>query len=601
MFRNLVRLGWRRVCHRSSTLAVLAAGVAIAVGGCVGTVGDGRGGEGKGPAPGPGGGQPGGGPGMTPGTPGGSPGMPGGGPGNPPPPAATMCRQDQIGISPLRRLTRVEYDNTIRELLGLNLELAKDFSEDERAGAFPSNYFSPISEGQFGQYATAAAAAATGALGRLAQLLPCAPPASAQPAATPSAAETSCAAQFVRQFGRRAYRRPLEDAEVARYEALFRAGRTEAGGSFAGAIELVLQAMFESPHFIYLIEGPGPLTQHQLAARLSYFLWNAPPDARLSTAADAGNLRTVEALRAEARRMLTDGRAQAMIDEFHYRWLALEDLETLEKDPAVFGDFDPVRPAAREEMRRFANFVLGEGGDGRLDTLLGGSFTFANPALARIYGARATGAADSWQRVELDPAQRPGGLLTQVAFLATHGHEGAAPIFRGIAVRENLFCSPLDLPPPGADQNVPPRRPTQTTRQRMEEHRINPSCAACHKLMDVIGYGFEGYDDIGRFRTTENNIPIDDSGELLGTDVDGPFRGPAELSRRLVQSEQVHACLVTQWFRYALGRMESDLDSCALKAVLARFRGAQLRVPELLLALVESDAFRIRRPEEAGK
>jgi hypothetical protein len=516
----------------------------------------------------------------------------GGGGGNPGPTEVagpSACKEDQIGFSPLRRLTRTEYDNSIKDLLGVDLGLSQHFSEDEFAGSFPGNYFTPISESQYGQYASAAASAAFKTIERINQLLPCA-------AGLQTAGEASCATQFIRQFGRRAYRRPLADDEVARYEALFKMGRTS--GDFATGITLVTEGMLESPHFLYLVEGPGPLTQHQLAARLSYFLWNAPPDAKLSTLADTGGLRTPEALRTEAKRMLGDPRAQEMIDDFHLRWLGLTKLEILQKDEMKFPEFAALHPLMREELTRFTGYVMGQQGDGKLETLLTAPFTFANSALAKLYDAKTTG---DWQKVDLDPGKRA-GVLTQSAFLATHGHEGSAPIFRGVAVREQLLCMELPPPPPGADALFPPPSPTKTTRERLQMHRVNPECASCHDMMDTLGYAFESFDDIGRYRTTENGVNIDDTGAIVGSDdADGPFKGPVELGKRLAKSKHVQQCVTTQWFRYAMGRNETGLDKCTMDMVFKRFKDSEFRVPELLLALVESDGFRIRRAEENGK
>ncbi len=548
--------------------------VALSLMGCVGTVGDS---EESPEAPGV--------DSPTPTDPNGPNPNPNPTPVNVPPPAPTSCEADKIGLSPLRRLTRVEYDNSVRDLLGVDLGLAKDFSADETAGPFAGNYFTPISESQYTQYAGAAANAAAKTVERLGQLLPCA--ANVQPAN-----EAACVKTFVRQFGRRAFRRPLEDAEVSRYEALFKSGRE--GGGFPAGISLVVEAMLESPHFIYLVEGPGPLSQHQLASRLSYFLWNAPPDTRLANLADTGALRSPESLRDEAKRMLQDPRARDMIDDFHMSWLALDDLETLTKE-GEFPEFAPAQPFMREELRRFAGHVIAEG-DGKFATLMTAPFTFVNAPLAKLYGVKHTGT--DWQKVDLDPTQRA-GLLTQSAFLATHGHEGSAPIFRGIAVREQMLCVDLPPPPPGADANLPPVSPTKTTRDRVEQHRQNPECASCHNLMDVLGYGFESFDDVGRFRTTENNVKVDDSGELIGTDADGKFKGPVELARKLAGSQQVQQCVTTQWFRYALGRINTELDNCTLDAVYKRFKNSDLRLPDLLMALVESDGFRIRRAEES--
>jgi hypothetical protein len=504
-------------------------------------------------------------------------------------PTPSVCKADQIGISPLRRLTRAQYDNSIKDLLGVDLGLSQHFSEDELAGPFPGNYFSPISESEYQQYASAAAAAAFKTVERLGQLLPCAS------GALTGGNEATCASQFIRQFGRRAYRRPLTNDEIGRYEALFKVGRTN--GDFANAISLVTEGMLESPNFLYLVEGPGGLTSHQLAARLSYFLWNSPPDAKLATLADAGGLGTVEALRTEAKRMLADPRAQAMFNDFYLRWLNLTKLDILIKDDAKFPDFAALHPLMTEELTRFTGYVMSQG-DGRLETLLTAPYTFANSALAKLYDANVTG---DWQKVDLDPTKRA-GILTQSAFLATHGHEGSAPIFRGIAVREQLLCTDLPPPPPGADNMFPPPSATKTTRQRLEMHRAAPQCASCHQLMDKLGYGFEAFDDIGRYRTTENGVAIDDSGEVIGTgDADGPFKGAVELGRRLAKSETVQQCAATQWFRYAMGRTETPLDTCTMDNVFKRFKGSDFRIPELLLALVESDGFRIRRAEEGSK
>jgi hypothetical protein len=551
---------------------------ALALAGCVGSVGDGA--------------VPGGtsGTGAPPVT---NPNDPSTPPGTDPPivkgpaPVATSCKADQIGISPLRRLTKLEYDNSIKELLGTDLKLSEKFSEDELAGPFPGNYFTPISESQYAQYERAAATAADKAMTQLGQLVPCA-------ANVKASDEAACATQFIKQFGRRAYRRPLDAAEVGRYEALFKDGRSS-GPDFASGINLVIEGMLESPHFVYLVEGPGPLTQHQLAARLSYFLWNAPPDDKLSSLADSGGLSTPQSLRDEAKRMLADPRAKGMLDDFYMHWLGLDDLDTLVKDPMKFPDFEAVHPSMREEVSRFASYVMNEG-DGKLTTLMTAPFTVANPALAKLYGAKTT--STDWAKVDLDPTQRA-GILTQSAYLATNGHEGSAPIFRGIAIREQLLCVDLPPPPPGVDAKFPPPSATKTTRERLTQHRLNPECASCHSLMDVLGYGFESFDDMGKYRTTENNVKIDDSGELIGTDVDGTFKGPIELAQKLSRSTDLQKCVAKQWFRYALGRIETQLDKCTLDTVFDRFQKSELRLPELLLALVESDGFRIRVGEES--
>jgi hypothetical protein len=534
----------------------------------MGSIGDGK--------PGAGGGSQ-----VTP--PPGAPGKqtPGGGGAPVAPDAPRTCGAGQIGASPLHRLTRLEYDNTIRDLIGEDMKLAKDFAFDERAGEFTANFFTPISEMELGQYATGAEAVAEKAAANLSRVVPC----------DPAADAVGCATKFIKQFGRRAYRRPLDDEEVATFQRLFDQGRT--GVDFANGVRLVVQTMLQSPKFIYLVEGPGPLSQHQMAARLSYFLWNAPPDAPLSAAADGGQLGTLAGLRQQAQRLLADPRALDMIVDFHTQWLGLEELPTETKDDKLYGDFDQLKGAMIEETSRFLADVMKTDG-GRLETLLTAPYTFVNGPLATLYGAGAGGA--DWHKVSLDPKQRV-GLLTQAGFLSAHGSfDASSPILRGLAVRERILCAPMPIPPPGADQNFPMASPSITTRQRFDKHRTDPSCASCHAMMDKLGYGFESYDGIGRFRTTENGFPVDDSGEVMSTDVDGPFKGASELAHRLAGSTQVQQCVATQWFRYAMGRLDTDLDHCVLDSLLKRFKSGDLKVADLLVAIVESDAFRTYQP-----
>jgi len=229
---------------------------------------------------------------------------------------------------------------------------------------------------------------------------------------------------------------------------------------------------------------------------------------------------------------------------------------------------------------------------GKLETLLTADWTMVNGPLATLYGVPGGGTATEWRKVTLDGKQRA-GLMTEPGFLSAHGSfDASSPILRGLAVRERILCAPMPVPPPGADQNFPPATPTTTTRQRFDMHRTNVTCSSCHEMMDKLGYGFESYDGIGRYRTTENGAMVDDSGEAINTDVDGPFEGAPALARKLLGSQQAQQCVATQWFRYAMGRLETDADKCVLGAIQKKFTGAGLRVSDLLLAIVESDAFR---------
>jgi hypothetical protein len=495
-------------------------------------------------------------------------------------PSGGACGADQIGPSPLHRLTHTEYDNSIKDLVGQDLKLSDSFSFDERAGIFTANFFEPITETQFDEYATAAETAAEAAVKNMGQVVPC----------NPTADAAACELQFIKQFGRRAYRRPLDDTEVAALQKLFDLGRT--GVDFANGVRLVVQATLQSPKFLYLIEGPGPLNQHQLAARLSYFLWNAPPDAPLASAADAGQLGDLNGLRQQTQRMLKDPRSLEVITEFTNQWLGLDDWMT--KDPMLYPQFTTMLPMMIEETTRFLGEVMNTDG-GRLDTLLTSPWSIVNGPLAKLYGASdayGAGPGTDWRKTTLDPKQRA-GLLTQAAFLAAQGEfDGSSPIRRGLAVRERILCAPMPMPPPGVNQNVPPLTPSQTTRERFDKHRTDPQCAACHDMMDKLGYGFEEFDGIGAFRTNQNGVQIDDSGELIATDIDGPFVGAPDLVHKLVASPQVQRCVATQWFRYALGRLDTSIDKCEIDAISKRVMGGDIKIADMMQAIVESDTFR---------
>jgi hypothetical protein len=492
--------------------------------------------------------------------------------------APSTCGANQIGAQPLHRLTNAEYDATILDLTGQDLKLASAFAFDERAGEFTANFFTPITEMQFASYATAAETVADLAAANLPKFVPC----------DPAGDAAGCGVQFIKQFGRRAYRRPLDATEVAKLDQLFEMGRT--GADFANGVRLTVQAMLQSPKFLYLVEGPGALTQHQVAARLSYFLWNGPPDAVLSAAADTGQLGTLAGLRTQTQRLMADPRAQTMINDFFTQWLGLEELPTETKDATLYPTFDKIKPSIIAETSHFLADIMKTDG-GRLDSLLGTPTGVVDSTLASLYGMPSGGS--DWHKVNFDPKQRS-GILTQAAFLSAHGaFDASSPIRRGLAVRERLLCAPMPVPPPGADQNFPPATKTATTRQRFDNHRTNPTCASCHIMMDKLGYGFESYDAMGTFRTTENGVMVDDSGEIIGTaDIDGPFKGASELSHRLASSKQVQSCMTTQWFRFAFARLETDADKCVLNAINKKVGGLAMKVTDILSAIVESDAFR---------
>ncbi|MEM9462427.1 MAG: DUF1592 domain-containing protein [Myxococcota bacterium] len=514
---------------------------------------------------------------------------------------APRCAEVQAGPTALRRLTRSQYERTVRDLLGVQTEAAAGFAPDERVGAFKSNAVAPVGDLQVEQYMDAAEVVATEASSDLTALLPCDPA---------SAGEDACAEQWIRELAPRAYRRELSEADISRLVAVYATARSE--GTFEDGIRVTLQGILQSPWFLYHVElgdldaevvagEPVPLSGHELASRLSYFLWDSMPDQALFDAAQAGELSTTEGLEAQVERMLADPKAQEAIANFHTQWLEIDEIESLEKDPASFPDFDAdLARAMKEDMASFATWVLSEG-DGRLETLLTGAFTLSeDPALLALYGVSRPEGHVSGEPIPL-PAGERAGLLTQPGVMARHAHaDQTSPIHRGQLVRENFMCQVLPAPPPDVDNVPPDPDPNATTRERFEQHVADPTCAGCHSLIDGLGFGFEHYDAIGTYRAVEGDLPVDAAGEVVGTrDNNGPFEGAVELANMLVETPEVRDCMARQWFRYSLGRMEDpERDSCTMESLSEVFEESDHDVRSIIHEIVLSNAFRYRMAVE---
>ena len=442
--------------------------------------------------------------GTTPGT-GSTPGGPVGG-GPPMAPGAI-----DSGISPLRRLTSEQYRNSVRDLLGLAETVpATALPPDENiAEKFTSNVVRPVQGADLDRYADVAGQLAKKAVTNLAMLVPCAP-AQGNPA---------CAKTFITSFGRRAFRRPLEPIEVERLEKVY-----TAGGGFENGIRLVIEAVLQSPKFLYLIE-PAPadasgkivaLDRWSMATRLSYFLWNSTPDNALLDAAEKNELATPDQIVAQAKRLTADGRFRDTIHTFHEAWLDLGALQGADKNPMAFPVWnEALKTAMAEESRRFIEFVMKDG-DGKLETLLSGKFTFLSGPLYAIYGLQppAGAAANAWTKVDLPAGQRA-GILTQPGLMAALAREDRTSfVRRGAMVREGLFCQDVPPPPPGVNDSEAEIPATASAKERAEQHRRSPDCASCHNLFDPIGFAFENFDAVGRYRTMDGTKPVDSALDL---------------------------------------------------------------------------------------
>jgi hypothetical protein len=498
-----------------------------------------------------------------------------------------------VGRTRLRRMTRSQFDNTVRDLLlGSADNPSSALGADESIGPFYSNAIAPVTNLLVQQHDEIAVRLAAEVVPRMNDIAPC------SLAADPSGV---CPDQFITEFGRKAYRRPLEAVEQQSYRALYELALVQ--GNVETAFAAVVETMLESPFFLYHVDvgvdgvpldAPVRLDSYELASRLSYFLWNTMPDEGLFTLAASGGLQDEAVLAAEVDRLLASPRAAETIASFHVQWLGLRDMAGLQKDPARFPQFNAdLVSAMQQEIATFSDYVVRQG-DGLLGTLFTASYSFIDGGLFDLYGLAQPAGFVPGTRVELNPAQRS-GLLTRAAFLATHAHpDQTSPVHRGILVRENVLCQPLNPPPANVDNVPPPVSEATTTRERFAQHSQDPVCGSCHRLTDPIGLVFEHYDPVGAYREMDGPLPVDASGEIVeaGDDVAGPFVGAIELGQRLAQSSRAAECVANQWFRFALGRIESNDDACTVQALHDAFAASSGNVRQLLGDIARSDAFR---------
>jgi hypothetical protein len=491
------------------------------------------------------------------------------------------CLAPNVGTTRARLLTRFEYDNTVRDLLGDKTRPAQNFPAENRILAFDNDGRThTVSPLLVEQYQAAAEEVAQRAVAEnRAMLVPC----------NPATGAMTCGNQFVDRFLRRAFRGEVSGDESAPFHDLFKTGLETDG--FDTGVEMVVEAVLQSPRFLYRIETatpgdePSPASRDELASRLSYFLWGSMPDDQLLDA----SLSNSKEIEAEVRRMLADHRSRDSVKHFFMQWLDLEGLASIAKDPNAFPEFrSSMRRSWVSSIERYIEHVVFE--QGTVHALFTEPIIFVDDLLAPLYGASA------------DPEQRA-GLLTQPALLAKLAHpDQASPIRRGVFVRERILCELLPSPPNNVDITPPDPDPNATTRERFAEHTSNATCRGCHQLIDPIGFGFEQYDALGRYREVENGIPIDASGELIATrdpNLVGPYVGAIELSEKLAGSSEVRECLVTQVFRFAMGRAESEEDECTLRRLNNTLIAADGRIDELLVAITLTQAFRMKREEDA--
>lgn len=490
----------------------------------------------------------------------------------------------------LRRLTHSQYNNTMRDLLGDNTKPADRFPPEDFVNGFRNQIqaqgLSPL---LIESYSLAAEKIAQSALrgGDTRGLIGC-------------KASPACKSKFVREFGMRAFRRPLDMGEQKRYESLFTVEK-----DFLKGAQLVIEAMLQSSNFVFRLENTDDpkWKPYATASRLSYALWDTMPDAELFTAAEKGELNTPEGIKRQVRRMMDNPRARQSLDEFVGQWLRFDRILTASKDRRRYPLFTrETAVAMTEEARFFVSDLVWN--DKNFMELFTAPYGYVNSELAGIYQVPIP--AQEFGKVPFPAGSERAGILGQALFLAsTAKPDESSPTARGLFIREQFLCQHVPDPPAGVNTNLPPFEPgkPQTNRDRMSEHVVNPGCAACHSLIDPIGFGFEKFDAVGARRNTFTlttpgkgkedrgktikawELQIDPNGFVAGV-ANSAFNSPAQLGKVLGESAQCQECVAKQYFRYISGRTETAADRPVIRKMTEDFRKSQFRFRELMMSLM---------------
>lgn len=493
-----------------------------------------------------------------------------------------------VGMMGMRRLSRDEFDNTLRDLLGDDTRPALEHLPEDPIDPFDNDftqqYASTILIEGLEALATDVSTSLLADTARRDDVLGCQPT---------GPDDEGCMGSFIEAFGRRALRRPVTDEELADWTEL---GMTYAQQSndFYEGIDVVLRTLLQHPNFVYRVELGTPtdepgvfrLDDWEVASRLSYFLWGSTPSDELLDVAADGGLGTPEDIGDAALWMLDDPRARDRIDRFHAMWLGYY---TLPHDPET-------TTAMRGETRKLLEDVIFEDPRSYLDVFMAGG-TYANDLLAELYGLPAPG-TDELVWIEYGDSGRQ-GILSHGSFLSVAAKFGdTSPTQRGLLVRRRLLCQVVPPPPPDVDVDNPPQAvQSECKEDRYEEHRSNGACKSCHELVDPVGFGLEQYDQMGRFRTAEADAPqceISGDGAIDGS----PFNGPQGLSNYIVDNELLDSCLVSQVYRFAMGHEADVQDMRFVDDLQGAFTANNHRFDELMLSLVTDEAFMYRREEE---
>jgi len=495
------------------------------------------------------------------------------------------------GRAPLRRLTRFEYNNTVLDLLGDDTEPANAFPSEEIGNGFGNDAdaqaVSSLLAEQYMAVGEDVATRATSSPANLAKLATCAGDIEDT---TDTATEEACVRTLIESLAMRAYRRPLAEGEADELVALQQAVRVDA--TFAVSIATVLEAILQSPDFLYRVEwgeldDEGRLrpSGYEMATRLSYFLWGTMPDEELFAAAESGELLTADGVYEQATRLLDDPRSRTVVRFFFDNLLPISSLSQLERDEARYPTYTAAIGALmREETQTFLEHEI-FAGPGTWPAALTADYSYMNEALAQYYGiAGVTG--DEFQKVQLDTSQRL-GLLTHAGVVAGTIHSNETnPVVRGSFIVQKMMCNAIPLPTGDVLAEVKPPDPDSgaTARERYEQHSSDPACTPCHQLMDPVGLALENYDPVGLWRDSENGVAIDASGSVPGSE--GTVSGPVGLVQKIAESPQTQACFARNWSNFAYGRTLGPDDDCVTDRIEADFTGTDCQQATFIGQLV---------------
>jgi hypothetical protein len=498
----------------------------------------------------------------------------------------------------LRRLTRAQFRNSIRDLLQVEVG-PEEVDQDSYSGNFAVIGAATVVTSQTGveQYQTAIERAVGTVFAdatKRQQLLGC----------TPSGMSGDvCVRGFISALGRRAWRRPLEATELERLAGIAQSASAELGNAAEGA-RWATVALLASPNFIYRPElgaasanGALRLTGFELAARLAFLLWNSVPNDQLLDEAQSGALATTDGVRAAVQRLLDAPAGRQAIGEFAEEYLRLDRVLTQAKDSALFPEYGAaLQTAMVKDMRGTWESLAFDDQASALD-LFSTNKVIANAELAKLYGLDPSGLDSTTFKTFTLPADSPRvGILSKPGFLSQFANQKeGSPTLRGKFIRDALMCR--TIPPPPGDVNAmleePPADAPLTKRQRLEMHRTKPACAGCHGLMDPLGLPLETFDAVGKYRTTERGLMIDPSGDFDGQAV----ADARALGIAMSSSSAVAECLVRKYYSYAVGHEERDVDAIVVRALANSFTSSGFKLRELIAATVSQDAFSSVAPQ----